>query len=62
MFKVNNKDTRTTSLTYLKTSDIFIPFSSVSIGKFEQVNACWDRKHVAKSKYSLDKDGKTKRG
>ena len=32
MFKVNNKDTRATSLTY------FTPFSSVSIVDFEQVN------------------------
>ena len=34
MFKVNNKDTRTTT-TY------FTPCSSVSIVKFEQVNAGW---------------------
>ena len=33
MFKVNNKNTRTTSLT---------PFSSVSIADFEQVNVSWD--------------------
>ena len=33
MFKVNNKNTRKTSLT---------PFSSVSIVGFEQVNVSWD--------------------
>ena len=33
MFKVNNKNTRKTSLT---------PFSSVSIVDFEQVNVSWD--------------------
>ena len=32
MFKVNNKNTRTTSLT---------PFSSVSIADFEQINGSW---------------------
>ena len=36
MFTVNNKDTRTTSLTY------FTPFSSVSIIDFEQVNVSWE--------------------
>ena len=35
MFKVNNKDTRTT-LTY------FTPCSSASVVDFEQVNAGWD--------------------
>ena len=34
MFKVNNKDTKTTP-----------PCSSVSIVNFEQVNADWDIKH-----------------
>ena len=37
MFKVNNKDTRTTdAITY------FTPCSSVSIVNFEQVNSGWD--------------------
>ena len=44
MFKVNNKNTRTTSmfllLTYLWT--YYRPFSSVSIVEFEQVNVSWD--------------------
>ena len=35
MFKVNNKDTRTTPLTY------FATFSSVSIVDFEQVHVDW---------------------
>ena len=34
MFKVNNKDTRTTPL-----ATYFTPFSSVSIANIEQVNA-----------------------
>ena len=34
MFKVNNKSTRTTSVTSA-------PFSSVSIVDFEQVNVSW---------------------
>ena len=45
MFKVNNKSTRTT---YGRRSGVFIvnfehisPFSSVSIGDFEQVNVNW---------------------
>ena len=38
MFKVNNKDTRTTSMT---------SFSSVSIVKFEQVNVCWEIKFAS---------------
>ena len=38
MFKVNNKDTRTTdAITY------FTPCSSVSIVNFEQVNSGWDK-------------------
>ena len=37
MFKVNNKDTRTTPL-----QTHFIPCSSVSIVNSEQVNAGWD--------------------
>ena len=35
MFKVNNKGTRTTPLTYS------IPFSGVSVVDFEQVNIYW---------------------
>ena len=42
MFKVNNKNTRTTSLT-------FHIFSSVSIVEFEQVNIRWDAmNHIVK--------------
>ena len=43
MFKVNNKDTRTTllALALLLTLSIFHFFSSVSIIDFEQVNVCW---------------------
>ena len=40
MFKANNKETRTMSLTY------FTPFSSVSIVGFEQVNVCWVNEQV----------------
>ena len=39
MFKVGNKGTRTTSLTWT----YFIPFSSVSIFYFQQVNVSWNR-------------------
>ena len=39
MFRVNNKDTKTTSIT---------PFSSFSIVDFEQVNVCWKEVIVAK--------------
>ena len=39
MFKVNNKETRTTSLTWT----YFAPCSSVSIVNFAQVNADCDR-------------------
>ena len=47
MFKVNNKDTRTTPLAsfwylYCQLWTYFIPCSSVSIVKFEQVNAGWE--------------------
>ena len=45
MFKVNNKDTRTTSNDVVLTSSVFIakferfsPFASVFIVEFEQVN------------------------
>ena len=42
IFEVNNKDTRTTPLSLLLTSNIlFAPCSSVSNVNFEQVNACW---------------------
>ena len=46
MFKVNNKNTGTTSLTpfwcfYCKLWTYFIPFSSVSSVDFEQVNVNW---------------------
>ena len=37
MCKINNKNTRTTSLT-----SFFTPFSSVSIVDFEEVNVSWD--------------------
>ena len=37
MVKVNNKNTRTTSLVFL----YFTPFSRVSIVNFEQVNVSW---------------------
>ena len=35
MFKVNNKETRTTSMAYFK------PFSSNSVIDFEKENVCW---------------------
>ena len=38
MFKVNNKDTRTTPMAY------FTPYSSVSIVNFQHVIACWEQK------------------
>ena len=38
MFKINNKDTRTKSMT-LRT--YFTPFSSVFVVNFEQVNVSW---------------------
>ena len=41
MFKVNNKDTRATSLTLLLTLTYFTYCSSVSIVNFEQVNDSW---------------------
>ena len=37
MFKVNDKDSRMTSVTY----SYFIPFSSASIVDIEQVNVYW---------------------
>ena len=46
MFKVNNKDTRTTPgvvlVSLLLTLNIFHTLFSVSIVDFEQVNADWD--------------------
>ena len=42
MFKVNNKDTRTTPLASFWYLCYFTPFSTVSIVNFEQVNAGWD--------------------
>ena len=46
MFKVNNKDTRLTSMVsfwcrYCERRTYFTPCSSVSIVNFEQVNAGW---------------------
>ena len=48
MFKVNNKDTRTTPIanglvlaSLFLTSNTFHTYSIVSIVKFEQVNAGW---------------------
>ena len=46
MFKVNNKDTKTTPMAsfwclYCKLLTYFIPCSNVSIARFEQVNADW---------------------
>ena len=38
MFEINNKDTRTTPM-----ATPFTPCSSISIVKFEQVNAGWLR-------------------
>ena len=37
MFKVNNKNSRTT-----RYQTYFTPFSSASIVDFEQENVCWD--------------------
>ena len=43
MFKVSNKDIRTTPpVSLLLTLNIFHTFSSVFIVDFEQVNAGWD--------------------
>ena len=46
MYKVNNKDTRTTSfnvflVSFVLTLNKFTPCSSVSIADFEQVNLQW---------------------
>ena len=45
MLKVNNKDTRKTSVSLLLTFSIFLNFFSVSIAGFEQVHACWEVEH-----------------
>ena len=47
MFKVNNKDTRVTSLSsfwyfHWKLWTYFTPFSIVSFTYYEQVNICWE--------------------
>ena len=47
MFKVNNKNTRTTSLTsfwcfYCQLQTYFAPFSRISIADFEQINIGWE--------------------
>ena len=44
MFKVNNKNTRTTPFWcfYYELSTYFIPCSSASIVNFERVNAGWE--------------------
>ena len=47
MFRVNNKDTRTTLLAsfwyrYCLIWTYFTPYSSVSIVNFEQLNAGWE--------------------
>ena len=65
MFKVNSKDTRTTSLTWLwcfycQLWTYFTHFSSVSVVNFEQVaeheqeNDCWERWNVRYSIQTLD--------
>ena len=46
MFKVDNKNTRTTSMTsfwcfYCQLRNYFNPFSGVSIADFKQVNVSW---------------------
>ena len=51
MFKVSNKDTTTTPMAsfwylYCWLWTYFIPFSSVSIVNFEQVNAGWESVQV----------------
>ena len=46
MFRINNKDTRITSMT-----SYFIPFFSVSIVDFEQVSVGWDYCYYGTSQY-----------
>ena len=48
MFKVNNKDTRTTPLTPLNFEHYSTPCSSVYIVNFEIVIAGWDSKYSEK--------------
>ena len=58
MFKVNNKDTRTTSndvsdvvlVSLLLTWTYFTRFSSVSIVNFERVNVCWEKHEIRRKK------------
>ena len=47
MFRINNEDIRTTSISsfwylYCYLWSYFIPFSSISIVHFEQVKVCWE--------------------
>ena len=43
MFKINNKDTKKTSLrTSLLSLNYFTPFLSFSVVEFKQANACWE--------------------
>ena len=51
MFKTNNKNTITTSMT-LNIFQLVVPFSSVSIANFEQVNISWDISSDQKIKIS----------
>ena len=46
MFKIDNKDTKTTSLTLFLVLNIFISSSSVSIADFEPVNVSWELSYV----------------
>ena len=59
MFKVNNKDTRTTPLTsfwclYCQFWTYFTPCSCVSIVNFEQVNAKWGDTYYATKKVVVE--------
>ena len=47
MFKVNNKDSRTKSMTFLLTLNIFYFYSSVSIVNFEKINVWWVGKEIS---------------
>ena len=51
MFKTNNKNTIATSMT-LNIFQLVVPFSSVSIANFEQVNISWDISSDQKIKIS----------
>ena len=60
MFKVDNKDTRTTSMTLLLTLSMCWPSSSVSTVAFEQVNVClvcFHRDFQKMFNYLSDKQG-----